>query len=58
MSKKKTLLKIGAAAGAVYAITGAAFTGFVLTRAHKHFSKFPLNVWYQLDKDLEPPEQF
>lgn len=26
----------------------------ILTR----FLKFPLNVWYQLDKDLDPPEQF
>ncbi|MBE6748841.1 MAG: alpha/beta hydrolase [Ruminococcaceae bacterium] len=52
MSKKKTLLKIGAAAGAVYAITGAAFTGFVLTRAHKHFSKFADKV---KGNEPEPP---
>lgn len=42
MSKKKNnrLLKIALSAGAVYAVSGAAFTGFVLTRAHKQFSKF------------------
>lgn len=40
MGKKNKLLKVGLAAGVVYAVSGAAFTGFVLTRAHKHFSKF------------------
>ena len=42
MSKKKSnkLLKVALGAGAVYVISGAAFTGFVLTRAHKQFSKF------------------
>lgn len=50
MSKKKnTILKVALGATAAYALSGAAFSGFVLTRAHKQFSKFADKV-----KGIEP----
>ena len=53
MGKKNKILKAAAVAGAVYTISGAAFTGFVLTRAHKHFSKFA--DWVK-GNEPEPPQ--
>lgn len=53
MGKKNKILKAAAVAGAVYTISGAAFTGFVLTRAHKQFSKFADRV---KGNEPEPPQ--
>ena len=56
MGKKNKLLKVGLAAGAVYAVSGAAFTGFVLTRAHKQFSKFA--DWVKGTEPAPPADTF